>query len=229
MVALPFSLIAWAQQRMSSAATSILFAASPLMTLCLEPWMSRGTTRARISPKAFAGALVGLAGVGLVMIHAASGMEGGLIPAMTVLVVAIFGAASTIVAKDRLKDIPVLTVAATEMLFAGLLLGLLSLVFERQQATDWTQGTVMAMLFLGVFSSALCFLLFYWLLVRIEPYQLAARYLLMPVVALAEGAFFLRETVPPLEIAGCAAVMISLTLVLRSEAGGARAAAPRSG
>jgi drug/metabolite transporter (DMT)-like permease len=219
MMALPFSLIAWAQQRMSSAVTSILFAASPLMTLGLEAWMSRGKTRMRLPPRAFAGALVGLAGVGLVMVHAVSGIEGAAVPAMTVLLVAVFGAASTIVAKDRLKEIPVLTVAATETLFSGMFLGVLSLVFERHRATDWTQGTVVALLFLGLFSSALCFLLFYWLLLRIEPYQLASRYLLMPVVALAEGSFLLHEAVSRLEIVGCAAVLLSVTLVLSADSG----------
>ncbi len=104
-------------------------------------------------------------------------------------------------------------------MMAGLVVGALSLVFERRQPTEWTEASLAAMLFLGLVSSALCFLLFYWLLMRMEPHQLAVRYLLMPIVAIGEGALLLGERIAWTEVAGAVAVLISVALLLSAGTG----------
>jgi O-acetylserine/cysteine efflux transporter len=217
MLALPFALVAWTQQRIHTGMTSILFATAPLLTLWMETWLGGPDPMRRLPPRAVLGTVVGLLGVVAVLIHAASGLKGEIGPAVVVLLTAALGSAGSIIAKQLLKEIPVLTVAGVQTAISGLILGALSLATERQTATTWTPATVAAMLFLGLVSSALCFLLFFWLLIEIEPYQLSSRFLLMPIVAMAEGILFLHEAVSPLEMAGGATVLISLALVLSAE------------
>ena len=60
--------------------------------------------------------------------------------------------------------------------------------------------------------------LYYWLLRHIEAYQLTSLQLVVPIIAVAEGAFFMREAVPWTMIAGAAVVLGSVVFVMRAKA-----------
>ena len=216
MMALPFSLTAWAEQWIGSGKTSILFATAPLLTAGMERWLGRGVTRRPLEQPALVGLLLGMAGAVLVLGHSISispeeGRGGGVIS-----VVVILGSVTTVLAKRWLKDIPVLTVAAISTLIAGVTLGAMSLVVESDRQSEWTTASEVAILFLAVLSSAVGFLLYYWLLRELKPHQLAARFFLMPLVALLEGAVYLHERICWTMGLGMIAVLCGLALVLRN-------------
>ena len=215
MVVLPFSLVAWAEQRISSGMTSVIFATSPLFTAWMESFVGRPKQSKRVPPMALFAMLAGFGGMVLVLsgaISTSSTQAGG---AVAVLLVVVVGSATSILAKHELKGIPPLTASTVQCLVTGVLLGLTSLVVERGQVTHWTISTIAAMLFLGVVSSALAFLIFYWLIVDLEPYKLAARQLIMPVVAIAEGILLLHEPLPWTMVVGALVVLVSVVIVLR--------------
>jgi len=218
MMALPFSATAWAEQWIPSGKTSLLFATAPLVTGWMETWLGKPSERKRLPPNAVVGMLIALAGLIVVLYRTASIDRGESRGVAAVLGVVVLGSASTVLSKQWLKDIPVLTLAAVETFFAGTTLGVASFVVEGDRPQAWTESSVIAMLFLGMFSSALGFLLYYWLLMRIEPYQLAARYFIMPIVALAEGAVLLHERITLTMAVGAVAVMAGMVLALRSKA-----------
>jgi len=218
MIVLPFGLVALAEQRISSGTTAILFATSPLFTAWMEPHIGSLAQRRRISRVTHIALWLGLTGVLLVLSRAITLTEPQIVGAVLVLGVAIVGAATTTLAKSELEGIPLLTVTTVQFLMASAVLGLMSLLLERGHPVTWTRPAVIAMIFLGVISSALGFLLFYWLLGEIRPYQLNARQLLMPVVAIAEGALLLHEPLPWTTVAGTTMVLGSLVVAMRKKA-----------
>jgi drug/metabolite transporter (DMT)-like permease len=224
MLAVSFSLVAWAIQRLPTGTTSLLFATSPLLTAWLEPWLSGRSQRTHTSPMVILGMLGGLGGVALVLSNSTlAGFHLPIDSVVAVLFVVLFGSMATIIAKRLLKNIPVLTISTVETMMAGAFLGAVSLGMDRNQPTVWTSQVILAMLFLGIFSSALGFLLYYWLLMQIEPHLLQARYLIMPIVAMTDGYLFLHEHISPAMILGACAVLGSLALVLMAEARASRA------
>jgi drug/metabolite transporter (DMT)-like permease len=223
MIALPFGLVAWSQQRISSGTTAVLFTASPLLTALLEPHMGRRLRAKRASRAELVAMLFGFGGMLLVFLSTITSsfvQTGG---ALAVLLAMVIGSAGSIWAKSELESISLLSGLAVQFLFASILIGLASLLFERSQKTAWTVQSVAAMLFLGVISSALGFLLFYWLLQQIEPYKLATRQLIMPLVAITEGFFLLHEGLPWTMVAGTPVVLGSVWIVLRSATMSSRA------
>jgi drug/metabolite transporter (DMT)-like permease len=217
MMALPFSATAWAEQWIPSGKTSLLFAMAPLVTGWMETWLGRPSERRRLPFTAILGMLIALAGIVVVLYRTTSIARGEGRGVAAILGVVVLGSATTILSKQWLKNIPLLTLVAVETLFAGVTLGVASFFMEGDRPQAWTESSVIAMLFLGLFSSALSFLLYYWLLMQIEPYQLAARYFITPIVAIAEGVVLLHEQVTWNMAVGALAVLAGLVLVLRSK------------
>ena len=74
----------------------------------------------------------------------------------------------------------------------------------------------MALVFLSIFASALSFTLYYWVLKQVEAYQLTSLQLVVPIIAVVEGAAFMREAVPWTMMLGAAVVLGSVVFVLRA-------------
>lgn len=67
-----------------------------------------------------------------------------------------------------------------------------------------------------LFASCFGFTGYFWLLQKMEPYKVATMQLIIPLVAIAEGALWLRERVPVTMLIGSAIVLASVGLVLRA-------------
>lgn len=215
MIVLPFSLVAWAEQRISSGTVAILFATSPLFTAWMEPRLGHRSQRKSVPRMTQFALWGGLGGVSLVLSQTVSLTASQIIGVAAVLTVVILGSATATVAKSELKSMPLLTVTTVQFIFAGGILWLTSHIVERRHPTMWTPSTVLATAFLGVVSSALGFLLFYWLLAELRPYQLASKQLLMPVIAIAEGVLLLHEPLSWTTVVGTMVALGCLILVMR--------------
>lgn len=215
-IVIPFSLTAWAEGRISSALTSILSATTPFFTALLEPYLGGHAERRSVPRPVMVSMLLGFAGVLLVLsgsiVKSSATAEG----AAAIFTVVIIGSAIGIIAKHEIRGIPILTVATVQCPIAAAVLGVASLLTESDRATNWDPSSVFAMLFLGIFSTAIGFLLFYWLMAEFRPYQLASRQLIMPVVAVTEGVWLLHEPLPWTMLAGSVLVLLSLIWVLPS-------------
>jgi drug/metabolite transporter (DMT)-like permease len=73
------------------------------------------------------------------------------------------------------------------------------------------------MVFLTLFGSAAAFVIYYWLLKTMHPYQLSTISLVTPVIAVLEGALLWGEQVPPVMLIAVAVVLSSIGVVLRAE------------
>jgi drug/metabolite transporter (DMT)-like permease len=212
MIAVPSALTFWSEQRLSSGLTALIFGAMPLMTAILTPWMA-GRSVPRTAWQAM---IVGLGGMGLVLSGAISTSLWQVVGAIAVIAAVALYAGSSVYAKEALQGVHPFVSTAIQFFLGGLWLALASLLFERGKPSVWSTQSIIAVVFLSIFASALSFSLYYWLLQHIEAYQLTSLQLIVPIIAVAEGALFMRETVPWTMIAGAAVVLGSVVFVMRA-------------
>lgn len=213
MIAVPSALTFWSEQRLSSGLTALLFGAMPLITAVLTPLMA-GRSVPRI---AWQSMIVGLGGLGLVMSAAISTSLWQSVGAVAVLGAVALYAWSSVYAKEALTGVDPFVSTSIQFFLGGIWLGCGSLVMERGQTSTWSTQAIVALFFLAIFASAFSFTLYYWLLKKVEAYQLTSLQLIVPVIAVMEGAFFLHESVPWSMVLGAAVVLGSVAMVLRAK------------
>ncbi|MFZ0789228.1 MAG: DMT family transporter [Chromatiaceae bacterium] len=192
--ALPFSLIAWGQQRIDSGLAGILMAVMPLATLGLAHYFVPGErlTRYRVG-----GFLLGFGGVVVLMgpqalFGTASG-ESRLLPMLAVLGGAFCYAASAILARLRPASAPLPSAAVTTLIAAGLMVpGVLGPGDLRlPPAVPW--APLAAVLGLGIFSTAWASIIYFRLIKSAGPAFVSQLNYLIPLWAVLVGMAFLDE------------------------------------
>ena len=212
-IGIPYALQFWAQQYITSSLSAVLFSALPLTVALLTPLMMHYT----VPRRCVFSMLVGLGGL-LVLLSTdlkfgTRAFWGGI-----AVLTSMFGSAwSAVYAKIRLRDVDPLVSTAFQLLIGALGLLWATWALESHRAASWTRSAVFALLFLAIFGSATAFAIYYWLLQRIQPYQISTINLVIPVVAVLEGAFIGHERIPLMMIVAMAVVLGSVGVVLRSE------------
>lgn len=196
--ALPFSLIAWGQQRIDSALAGILMAIMPLATLGLSHYLVPGE---RLTPYRIAGFLFGFSGVLVLMgpdaLRGAADGEGVLLPMLAVLGGALCYAISAILARLRPASDVLPSAAATTLLAAGLMLPFVLGPGDLDLPPEPTVASLAAVLALGAFSTALASILYFQLIKSAGPAFVSQLNYLIPLWAVAAGMLFLGERPEP--------------------------------
>jgi len=215
-IAVPFGIIFWAERTVSSGTTALIYAAMPVFTAFLTPLLAGADVRKDVPRRAVQAMIIGLGGIAFLFTNALSVSRAQTVGILALLVAVGMSAAATIYAKGVLHGLAHTMSAAWQFLFAAVLLEVASLFFERGQQAVWSRQAIEAVLFLSVFGSVIAFTLYYWLLRRMEPYRLAIMQLLLPIVAVSEGALLLREALTWQMAVAFVIVLGSVVVVMRS-------------
>ena len=212
-IGIPYALQFWAQQYITSSLSAVLFSALPLTVALLTPLMMHYT----VPRRSVFSMLVGLGGLLALfstdLKFGSRAFWGGI-----AVLGSMFGSAwSAVYAKIRLRDVDPLVSTAFQLLIGSLGLFWATWALESHRAASWTRSAVFALIFLAVFGSAAAFAIYYWLLQQIQPYQISTINLVIPVVAVLEGAFVGREPVPLMMIVAMVVVLGSVGVVLRTD------------
>lgn len=213
-IAIPYGLLFWAEQYVTSSLSAVLFSALPLTVALLTPLMMHRTVP-RVAVFAMLVAFGGL----LVLLY--TDLELGskaFWAGLAVLLAMFFGAWSTVYAKLRLHDVDPVVSTALQLLIGSVGLFWAMWALESHRHATWTRSAVFSLLFLATFGSAVTFAVYYWLLQRIQPYQLSTINLVIPIVAVLEGSLLGRERIPLMMIAAMVLVLGSVGVILRAEA-----------
>ena len=208
---LDYAAVYWAETRISSGLTAILFSTMPLMTSLLSAYWTRSET---LSGRKMAGILVGVLGTALLFwpqerlgLQQALGMlaalGGSLCAALNLVTMKKYG---------RHGDPFVLNFFGMGI-GAACLLGM-SAALERWPAVVWTPANVLAIVYLSVFGSVIAFWAYYVLIKRMDATLVSLTTLIIPIVALALGRAFLDETVTPLAVAGIATILAGVAVAV---------------
>jgi len=212
MIVVPSLLLLWAQSRVQSATVAVSFSAMPLLILFLTP----GLAGRSVPRTAMQASIVGWGAIALALGESFSVAQAGG-AAVALLAVASIGA-SSIVARRELSTLHPIVVTALVLGVAGLLLFLTSLALEHGQAVQWNRSAIGAVAFMAVVAGAPAYATYFWLLQRLEAYQVGTVQWIEPLVAILESALFLRLGLSFSMIAGSLTALLCLLLVLRARA-----------
>jgi probable blue pigment (indigoidine) exporter len=206
MIALPSVLLLWAQPRIPSATVAVLFAAMPLIVAVMNP---------RVVPRsALQACIVGLGAIALAVgaLFSQAQAAGATVGLLAVVSIAI----SVLLARRELGHVHPVVVTALLLGGAALLLFVAGTVLERGQPVEWNGSAVGSVIFLAAVGGAPAYAAYFWLLQRLEAYQVVSLQWVGPLVAISESALFLRVGLSFNMVAGSLVALFCLLLVMRA-------------
>lgn len=209
-VVLPYLLITWGEQSISSGSAAILTATTPLFTVLLASIWTREDQLSAFK-------LLGV-GVGFVGVVVAIGLEeidlgsASLQGQLAVLLAACCYGINGIYSRRAFRGMPALVGATGQMIAGTLLIAPLALVRQGIPSALPSAQAIGAVLALGVFGTALAYILLYWLLEQVGPTQTSMVTYLLPPFALIYGAIFLAERITLNTLAGLGLIIIGILL-----------------
>ena len=207
---LPFTLLAWGEQHVSSALTSVLNASTPLFA-ALFVAMFLGE---RLRAVQVGGLLLGFAGVAVAAGVAGADIEGSSLAGEAAAVLAGVGYGVSFTYTQRyLVGIPPL-VAATGQLAAGTAILLpVAVVTTAREGIALTPRRLLAICLLGVFGTGVAYVLNYRSIAELGPTVASVVTYLVPVVAVIVGVVFLDEAFEMRLVAGGALTVAGIALL----------------
>jgi drug/metabolite transporter (DMT)-like permease len=208
--AIPFTMLAWGEQRISSALTAVLNASTPLFTAMAATALAGE----RLRPPQVAGLLVGIGGVSVAAGVGASDLTGSSLAGglASVGAGACYGLAFTFMRK-HLSAIPPAVAAAGQLTAGAILLAPFALVTSVTDGFDPTWRRVGAIVLLGVVGTGLAYLLNYRIVADLGATRASLVTYVIPIFAVAVGVAFLDEPFEARIVVGGALIVAGIALV----------------
>jgi drug/metabolite transporter (DMT)-like permease len=210
-IAIPFSLITWAELTVDSALASILNAAVPLFVIVIAAIFLRDE---RITLNRVAGLAVGFVGVAiLVGFNPADVVASDMAGEIALIGSTISYAVGAVYARRNIHGLRPMIPALFQVGFALVMVTILTLVFERPFEVAITPEAWFAVVWLGLLGSGLAYLVFFRILGRWGATRTSMVAYLLPVYGIALGALVLREPIDARILIGTALVIGGVALV----------------
>jgi drug/metabolite transporter (DMT)-like permease len=201
------------QQTVPSGVAAIIQGLVPILT-ALWAFLLLGE---RLSKVGIVGVAVGFAGIGLVV----QPDPGNLLAGDTLARLLIVGQVASVALGGVLvqwagPDVPRVSLTGWSMLVGALVLHAVSLGFGETPGTEATATTAIgAVIYLGVFSTAIAFLIYFTILEENGAFEAALVAYVVPLVATVAGVFVLGESISALAILGFGLVVLGFVLLKR--------------
>jgi drug/metabolite transporter (DMT)-like permease len=188
--AIPFTLLAWGEQHISSALTAVLNASTPLFAAIFAGLLLGD----RLRPAQVAGLILGFLGVAVAVGLAVEDLTGAALGGELAAVVAGAGYGLAFAYSRRhLTTIPPVVAAGGQLVTATVLLAPLAVVTSVRQGFHPTPTRVAAVVLLGVLGTGAAYVLSYRLIADLGPTRASLVTYLIPIVAVTVGLLFLDE------------------------------------
>ena len=210
---LNYGLLFWGEQHISSGLAALLQATIPVFGMLLAHPYLPGE---RLNARKLAGALLGVAGVGVIFSHQL-GSEGSMAlwGSAAVVAGAAFVAWANVLVKARGLKLEASVLSAGQMACGFVALASAALLLEGSPTKlRWTPLAVVCLLYLTLVGSVAAFLLFYWLVRHVDVTKTMLIALVTPLAAVLLGVVALGEEVSWRTVAGGAVIMSGVALVV---------------
>jgi drug/metabolite transporter (DMT)-like permease len=221
---IPWTMIAWAERSLDAGLATILNSTSPIFTFFLTLAIARHETP---TLRKLFGVLAGLGGICLIVgVQALAGL-GEQLTAQIVTVLAAICYAGAAIFSRGFKGLDPMAPAAGSLLCGAAILVPVSLVVDRPWTLAPSMNSVLALLGLAVFSTALAFVIYFRLIQTLGAVGTTAQAYLRVPIGVALGVLFLGESLSATAWIGLGCVVIgvaAMTIPQRKVADIAKAA-----
>src|SRR5262245_60275998 len=214
----PFTLIAWAERTVDAGLAAILNSTTPIFAFLLTALVTRHEPA---TGRKLFGVVTGLAGISLIIgIGALNGL-GHEMPAQLAIVAATVCYAGAAIYGRGFKGLDPIMPAAGSLISGATILLPVSLVVDRPWTLAPSSISILALLGLSVFSTALAFVIYFRLVHTLGSVGTTAQAYLRVPIGVAIGVVFLGETVTATAWAGLVCVIVgvaAMTIPARTRA-----------
>lgn len=205
--AVPFTLIAWAERHVDAGLATILGSNAPIFTFLLALLFVR---HERATLRQSFGVAAGLAGICLVVgMNAFNGLGQDIVAQLALVVSAVSYGAAALFGRNFNGLDPVVP-AAGSMVCGAVLLVPLSVIVDQPWTLTPSTNSLLALLCLSVFSTALAFVIYFRLIQTLGSVGTTAQAYLRVPLGVGLGVIFLGETLSPTALVGCFCVVIGI-------------------
>ncbi|MBW3657624.1 MAG: DMT family transporter, partial [Actinobacteria bacterium] len=213
--AVPWALVAWAQQTIPSGLAAVVNSLVPASTLAV----AAAVGVERLTLRRVAGLALAVVGT-LIVVGGEVGAPGRLLSIVILAGATVLYGAATVYAKRFVSDhVRPLTIAAGQVMLAAL--ASIPVAWLAGPTPRWAAlgpPVIVSMLLLGAFGTGIAFLLYYSLIGRVGPTNTTMVTYLIPVVGLAAGALLLDERFGIHVLAGLGVIVGGIWLAQRTAA-----------
>lgn len=200
----PFTLIAWAEQTTDAGLATILNSTSPIFAFLLTALMTRHEA---VTDRKLFGVAAGLIGICLIVGIEALGGVGHELWAQLAIVAATICYAGAAIFGKNFKGLDPMMPAAGSLICGAVILIPVSLVVDRPWTLAPSDGSVLALLALSIFSTALALVIYFRLVQTLGSVGTTAQAYLRVPIGVALGFLFLGETLSSTAWMGLACVV----------------------
>lgn len=207
--------LAFGQEYISVGLASVLVTTTPLMTFVILVLILRAEPFSLVG---LGGLVLGFAGIVLVIglnriLSGGSTLLGVLLIAGAFMMLAVNG----ILVAKWMRGVDPLVSTMYFLLFGGLILAALALIYESPLRVPWTRDTIASELVLGIVCTASGYFGYYCLIRNAGAYFASFIFYFIPVFGMMEGHMFRGENVAVSQMAGVAAVLAGVYLINRGK------------
>nr|WP_314092186.1 EamA family transporter [uncultured Shinella sp.] len=216
---IPFTLIAWAEQTTDAGLATILNSTSPIFTFMLTVLITRHEA---VTGRKLFGVFAGLLGVCLIVGFEALDGLGQEAWAQLAIVAATVSYAGAAIFGKNFRGMDPMLPAAGSMISGAVLLIPASVIVDRPWTLAPSGESLVALLGLSVFSTALAFVIYFRLIQTLGSVGTTAQAYMRVPIGVGLGVVFLGERLMPMAWLGLVCVLsgvIAMTWPARSDAG----------
>ena len=207
---IPFTLIAWAEQSIDAGVAVILNSMTPVFTFLITLLWSRHEAT---SPRRFAGILLGMAGTIFIVGMQATQHIGQELAAQLAVVVATICYAGAAIFGRSFKDMDPMAPAAGSLICGAAMLIPVSLIVDRPWTLSPSTASVLALIGLAIFSTAIAFVIYFRLIRTLGSLSTTAQGYLRAPIGVAIGALYLGERLDPSAFIGLILILAGVALM----------------
>ena len=209
--ALPYSLISWGEQYISSGLASLLQATTPIFTVILAQFL---TDDERITAPRLAGVILGFVGVVILMLpDLRQGLQASLLGQLAVVGSSLCYAGSAIYTRRRLRGQPPLVLSTGQFVTGTLFMLPASLLIDRPFDLSPSLPALASWLGLTVVGTVVAYIIYFTLIERTSATFVTMVTYIIPVNGLVLGALILSEPLSAAVLGSLALILLGASLV----------------
>lgn len=203
----PFTMIAWAEQTIDAGIASILNATTPIFAFLMTALITRHEA---VTARKLVGIVAGMTGISLIIgMEAFGGLGQQLLPQLAVVLATVCYAGAAIFGRG-FKGLDPMMPAAGSLIAGAALLIPVSLVVDRPWTLAPSAESLLALVGLAVFSTALAFAIYFRLIQTLGSVGATAQAYLRVPIGVAIGALFLGERLSDTAWIGLGCVIVGV-------------------